>query len=128
MLRDIALRALALAFVCLPAHAQTYSDAGGTIISAVAPIPFPYIPLSPGQHNLAPTSAAGLTIPTGARYATICASTATVRYTTDGTTLPTSSVGMPLSGGACMNLSGAIVLANFRAFATSGTLDVEYFK
>lgn len=128
MLRDIAARALALAFVCLPAHAQTYSDANGTIISGIAAIPFPYTPLSPGQHNLAPTSATGLTIPPGARYATICASTAIVRYTTDGTTLPTSTVGMPLASGACVNLSGAIVLGNFRAFATNGTLDAEYFK
>lgn len=128
MWRDIAVRVLALAFISLPAHAQTYSDANGTIISGVAAVPFPFTPLSPGQHNLAPTSATGLTIPPGARYATICASTAIVRYTTDGTTLPTTSVGMPLTSNACMNLSGPMVLSNFRAFSTSGILDVEYFK
>jgi len=90
--------------------------------------PYPYVPLSPGQHNLAVASATALTVPALATYAAVCASTATVRYTTDGTTTPTSTVGMPLSAGTCIGLSGPLVLANFQAFSTSGTLDVEYFK
>ena len=119
--------ALALALAC-PAHAQTYRDIAGTQVPGMIPLPTPYAPLSPGQHNLAPTSATALTVPSGARYAAVCASGATVRYTTDGTTTPTSSIGMPLASGACVALSGPQTLANFRTFSSSGTLDVEYFQ
>ena len=79
--------------------AQTYRDSSGTIVQGVFPLPYGYTPLSPGQHNLAITSSTALTIPTGARYATVCASTAAVKYTTDGTTTPTSSVGHAARGG-----------------------------
>jgi hypothetical protein len=120
--------ALALAVAASPAAAQTYLDRSGTIVPGVVALPYPYVPLSPGQHNLAPTSATALTVPGGARFATVCASTATVRYTTDGTTAPTSTVGMPLAAASCVALSGAAVLANFKAFSSSGTLDVEYFQ
>jgi len=121
--------ALALALALAPAaSAQTYRDWSGTIVPGVFPLPYGYTPLSPGQHNLAITSSTALTIPTGARYATVCASTAAVRYTTDGTTTPTASVGMPLQAGACMALSGPTVLANFLAISVTGTLDVEYFQ
>jgi len=119
--------ALALALV-RPALAQTYHDSAGTIVAGVIPLPYSYTPLSPGQHNLAPTSSTALSVPTGARYATVCASSATVKYTTDGTTTPTGSVGQPLAAGSCVSLSGATVLANFRAISTTGTLDVEYFQ
>jgi len=111
-----------------PAAAQNYHDTGGTLVPGVIPLPTPYAPLSPGQHNLALTTATALTVPTGARYATVCASGAAVKYTTDGTTTPTSSVGMPLAAGACVALSGPQGLANFRAISASGTLDVEYFQ
>ncbi len=94
----------------------------------VAPAPYPYTPLTPGQHNVAITGSTALTVPTTATYATICASTAVVKYTTDGTTTPTASVGQPLAVGGCVGLSGATVLANFRAISATGTLDVEYFK
>ena len=110
------------------ALAQTYVDSSGTVVPGVAPIPFPFTPLAPGQHNLAPTGATGLAVPAGARYATVCGSTATIRFTTDGTTPPTNTVGMPLAAGACVTLSGSAVLANFKAISASGTLDVEYFK
>ena len=119
--------ALALAF-CAAAAAQQYKDKGGTIVQGVFPLPFGYVPLGPGQYGLTPTSATALTIPTGARYAVICAESATVRYTTDGATTPTSSVGIPLASGTCVGMSGATVLANFRALSSSGTLDIEYFQ
>ena len=112
----------------LDASAQIYTDANGTPVTGVAPLPFPYTPLAPGQHGLAPAPASGLTIPAGARYATICAAAANVEYTTDGATTPTASLGMTLFAGACVALSGPAVLANFRAFSAAGTLDVEYFK
>ena len=94
----------------------------------VTPGVYSYIPLTPGQHNLAIVGSTALTIPSTSTYATICASTATVKYTTDGTTAPTASIGQPLQVGSCVALSGATVLANFRAISATGTLDVEYFK
>ena len=99
---------------------------GGASVVTVAP--YAYTPLTPGQHNLAIVASTALTVPTGSTYATVCASTANVKYTTDGTTTPTSTIGMTLSTGACVTLSGATVIANFRAISATGTLDVEFFK
>lgn len=107
---------------------QTYRDTGGTIVSGVVPLPYAYTPLPPGQHNLSPASSTALTIPAGARYATVCASTAAARYTTDGATTPTPTVGQPLPASSCISLSGPAVLANFRIMSPSGTIDVEYFQ
>jgi hypothetical protein len=78
-------------------------------LNPVSPLPYQYTPLTPGQHNVAPT-------------------TATVKYTTDGTTTPTSTVGQSLPAGACVSLSGPLVIANFSAFSSTGTLDIEYFR
>lgn len=90
--------------------------------------PFPYTPLPNGQYGLAVTSATSLTVPNLATYAVICAETATVRYTTDGHTTPSASVGMPLLSGTCVGVAGPKVLANFKALSSTGTLDIEYFK
>lgn len=107
-------------------------DANGKLITSptgsVTIGPYAYTPLTPGQHNLAIVASTALTVPTGATYATIQAATAQVKYTTDGTTAPTSTVGMTLPAGSGVILSGATVLANFRAISATGTLDVEYFK
>ncbi len=116
-----------LAALC-QANGQTYRDTGGTTVSGVVPLPYAYTPLPPGQHNLSPASSTALTIPAGARYATVCASTAAARYTTDGETTPTATIGQPLPAGSCISLSGPVVLANFRVASTSGTVDVEYFQ
>jgi hypothetical protein len=119
----------AILIVCAGAiEAQTYYDRQGSPVQTVASIPYDYWPVSPGQHNLAPTSSTALTIPNGARYMQVCASTATVRYTTDGLTTPTSSIGQPLVAGSCVVLSGVRVVTNFRAASASGTLDIEYFR
>jgi hypothetical protein len=120
--------ALALALIACAADAQTYRDSGGSIVPGVMPLPYAYTPLPPGQHNVAPTSATALTVPAGARLATVCASAATAKYTTDGVTTPTGSVGQPLPAGSCVSLSGTAVIANFLVFSASGTLDVEYFQ
>jgi hypothetical protein len=85
--------AASAALLCSAALAQTYKDSAGTIVPGVVPLPYPYTPLSPGQHTLAITSATTLTVPAGARFANVCATTAAVRYTTGGTTTPTSTVG-----------------------------------
>lgn len=128
MLRKPLFAAMACAFALVPAWAQTYRDAAGTIIPGFVLIPFPYTPMAPGQHNIAPTSATALAAPQGARFATLCASGATVRYTTDGVTTPTASVGQPLGAGSCVSLSGPAVLSKFLAISPTGTLDVEYFQ
>ena len=127
------LRKTVYAFVILSlgacaARGQTYYDSHGTVVQGVMPLPFAYTPLPPGQHNISPASATALTVPAGARFATVCASAATAKYTTDGVTPPTASVGQPLSAGSCVSLSGPAVLANFRVVSSSGTLDVEYFQ
>lgn len=85
-------------------------------------------PLTPGQHNLAITSSTALTPPTGATYAVVQAKVATVSYTLDGTTAPTSSVGDTLAVGASLPLYGPAMIAAFRAISATGTLDVEYAK
>src|ERR1700674_5171611 len=71
------------------AVAQTYRDSAGTIVPGVIPLPYAYIPLGPGQHNISPATATGLTVPAGARYAPVCASIAPAKYATDGATAPT---------------------------------------
>ena len=109
-------------------EAQTYVDRQGGSVQTVASIPYDYAPLGPGQHNLTVTSSTALTLPPGARFARLCASTATVRYTTDGLTTPTASLGQPLFAGACQELSGAKVLNALRAISSGGVLDVEYFQ
>jgi hypothetical protein len=120
--------AAVIVFAASPALAQAYYDFAGTPVDGVMAIPYTKGPLPPGQHNVALTSATALTIPTGSRYANICASFADIRYTTDGTTTPTVGIGQPLAAGACITLSGPQVLQNFRATSASGTLDVEYFR
>jgi hypothetical protein len=126
-MKSVILAAIAV-LAASPALAQAYYDFAGTPIEGVMAIPYTKGPLSPGQHNLTLTSSSALTIPTGARYANVCASLADIRYTTDGTTTPTVGIGQPLAAGACIELSGPQTLQNFRAISASGTLDVEYFR
>ena len=99
-----------------------------TNINGVSPLPYQFTPVGPGQHNIAPTVATALVVPAGAVYATICVSTATVRYTTDGTTTPTATIGQPLPAGSCMSMSGPAVLAAAQFFSSTGTLDYEFFR
>jgi hypothetical protein len=87
-------------------------------------------PLSPMQVGLTVATSTALTIPAGATYAVVCVRAQNVDYTTDGTTVPTASVGMQLLVNQCLALSGATVLSNFRAIqqAATATLDVSYFR
>ncbi len=92
--------------------------------------PYNYTPLTPGQFGLGVVSSTALTIPTGALQAQVCAETQSVRYTWDGTTTPTASVGTLLVAGQCIPFSGATLLANLRFIQTAATatLDVQYTK
>jgi hypothetical protein len=92
--------------------------------------PWSYTPLTPGQHNLGVTTSTSLTIPTGALFAMMTVSGNSIRYTTDGTTTPTSTIGMPMQVNQSIMFSGATVLSNLRIIqqAATATIDVEYFK
>ena len=92
--------------------------------------PYAYTPLGPSQNSLGVVSSTALTVPSGAAYATICVEGANVRWTWDGTTTPTASVGSPIASGQCSAFSGAGILANLRFIQQSATatLDVEYAK
>lgn len=144
MKMKIAIGLAALLFAS-PVSAVTYHDSDGTAVQAFVPLggcvgttcggggagsssPYAFTPLSPDQHNLAITSATTLTIPTGALFAEICAKTASVNYTWDGATTPTSSIGFTLAVGACVWLQGSTMLSNFKAISATGTLDVGYAK
>jgi hypothetical protein len=104
--------------------AASGANAAGTVV----PIPYPYLPIvGSGQHNVACTSSTALTPPNGAMYATVQASGAQVKYTTDGLT-PSANVGMTLGPGVILTLSGYTIMTTVRFFSASGTLDVEYFQ
>jgi len=103
---------------------------GGGSAPGAGSQPYNYTPLSPGQYGLAVTSSTGLTIPTGALQAQVCASGNNVNYTWDGTTTPTASVGQPLLQNQCIQFSGATLLANLKFIqtASTATLNVGYTK
>lgn len=102
--------------------------ATGNAINPWTACPYPFVPLGPSQNGVTLSTAGGtpLTIPTNANYALVCVETATVRWTWDGTTAPTSSVGSPIAAGQCSPFSGPKILANLKFFSSSGTIDVEY--
>ena len=90
--------------------------------------PYSYTNLPPAQYNLACNPAIILNVPDGAIYATVTASQATVRYTTDGNTTPTANIGIALLPGATVPLQGSEVILNFQAYSVTGLIDVEYYK
>ncbi len=110
-------------FVAAFAGSPSYTGVRAPTISP----PYPYTPLPPGQHGLSLSSATKLTVPAGASYAVVQANGGAVKYTTDGATTPTTSLGMTFASGATIYLSGPLMLANFQAIASAATLDVEYF-
>lgn len=137
-----ALAALSLALACVsPARAVPNDVVPGslsisgcpspTTTPCFVPGPYQYTPLANGQYGLPVSTATALTIPTGATYATVCAETEPVRYTTTGTT-PSSTIGIPLIASStttqCVGLYGSVVLGAFQAFGAGATIDVEYFK
>jgi hypothetical protein len=122
------LRALATVAVLLAppaAFAGIVEPVGSDARTPAGPYPTPLA--GTAQHNLAITSSTGLTVPSGAVYATVQALTATVKYTTDGTT-PTSSVGMTLAAGNSLGVPGQTLMTGIRFISATGTLDIEYFK
>ena len=92
----------------------------------VSPKPYSYTPCSGTQYGLSVASAASLTVPADAEFATVVAAGA-ARYTLDGTT-PTASVGIPLSAGVPVEFRGRAMLKALKIFGTTTTVDVAYFK
>lgn len=136
---------LALLLLASPSYAQTPqtvricngAQPNCPLIGAANPLPvtasvapYQYTPLTPDQHNLAITVSTALTVPATALFAEVCASGNNVNFTYDGTTTPTSSVGMPLATGQCQFFQGATLLTNLRFIqkAATATLDVTYSK
>ena len=98
--------------------------------SVQAPPPYNYTPVSPGQFGLGVVSSTALTIPSGALQAVISVEGNSVRYTYDGTTTPTATVGHLLTAGQSIQFSGSSVLANlkFIQIAATATINVSYTK
>lgn len=114
---------------------------GGGYAQGVAAIPFPFTPLCPGSHGVSLATAITLPLPTGiangsrtcvvqavkTRWAAVCARTATVYYTLDGSTTASANSSTTLTAGQCLSLSGPLQIADFQAYSNvGGTLDVEY--
>lgn len=72
------------------------------------------------------SSAAGLTVPEGAKYALIQAESKDVRWRDDGTA-PTGSVGMVLTAGGGMWYDGDLSALLFIQTAASAKLNVLYY-
>lgn len=92
--------------------------------------PYPFQPSGAEQHSVACAAATALpNVPARTTYAVVQAAVAAIRYTMDGVTTPTSSVGFTLAAGASLPISGAAAIANFRAIAaTAGALmDIGYY-
>jgi hypothetical protein len=88
-----------------------------------------YNPLGPGQYTpVADATAQSLTFPTGSSYAVVCAEGANHRFTWDGTTTPTASIGQQLLQNQCVSLEGSSVISNFKIIqqSASGSFTVSY--
>jgi hypothetical protein len=86
-----------------------------------------------GQYGLAVTTSTTLTVPHGTDGAEICVETAGVRYTDDGVTAASSTVGIPVvptstTQPACFQYFGPLNKIQFTAISGSPTLDVSYYK
>ncbi len=126
LLRRVRFLALVLITWTTYAMAQAYHDRNNTAILPSVTIPYPAIPVAGAQYTVGPTAATALTVPATAQFAIACGSVAVIRYTTSGTT-PTSTVGLQIAVGSCIQLSVA-QMAAFQAISATGKLDVEYFK
>lgn len=100
------------------------SAAPATVVQA----PYGYTSTGPEQHNIPIASATGLTVPAGTTYAIVQAKTAAVQYTLDGATTPTSTIGFTLAVGPTLSISGASLIANFKAISATGTIDAGFYK
>ena len=66
-------------------------------------------------------------VPASSTIAEICTEGVAVRYTDDGST-PTSSVGIPVSASTCFQYAGDLRAIKFIQQASSGIIDVSFYK
>jgi len=70
----------------------------------------------------------GLIVPDGATHALVMASTQNVRWTHDGTTVPTASVGFLLLKDTEKIFSGDLTKLRFIEVTTSATMYIQYYR
>lgn len=99
---------------------------------ATASAPAVLTPVAGAQYNLSVTSAVALTVPATATHAYVTCDPDTsagtyLRFTYDGTTTPTSSVGHTLAPG---DADWFTALSSLKLFGEGGAVivDVSYFK
>jgi hypothetical protein len=93
-----------------------------------APYPYTSLPTTSAgyQQITATSSAASLTVPSGATIAEFCVETAAIRYRDDGTD-PSTTVGMPAAAGTCFAYSGPLRAFRFIAQTGSPVINVLYY-
>lgn len=109
-----------------PASSTNPCPMTGTVTSSAKP----FTPVAGAQYGLTVATATALTVPATATFATVTVEGAPVRYTSDGATTPTSTVGMgpfPIGYALSFNLT-ALSNLKFIQTSASATIDVEYFK
>jgi hypothetical protein len=74
------------------------------------------------------SAAKPLVVPDGATHATICPSTQNVRWTQDGSTDPTASVGILLAKDTERLFSGNLTNLRFIEVTASATLNIQFYK
>jgi hypothetical protein len=99
-----------LALVVTAAHAQTSPTSAA----------------GPGQFAVSIAAVTSLTVPPFASVARVCDETAAARYTDDGITTPSATVGFPVAAGACF--FEAVRLSDFRIIGAGATMDAGYFR
>lgn len=106
------------------------SGGGGTVA-----IPYSYTAMAGAQFNQPATASTALAIPTGAKFARICAVAGQMNFvdSTNGTptTGATPTVGVLLPTNACVFEQGATLLAAFKiinAVASTGVWNAVYFQ
>lgn len=104
------------------------STLDGLMQSGMAP--YQATPVAGSQFGLTCASSTSLTVPAGALQAIVSIEGGSVRYTHDGVTTPTSTVGHLLTSGTFEPFYGAAILANLKFIQASGTvtLNVSYLK
>lgn len=75
-------------------------------VSGAFALTLPTDSAGPGQYAVSITSVTALTVPEFAASAQICVVTAAARYTDDGVTTPTSTIGIPVAAGTCLEYGG----------------------
>jgi hypothetical protein len=115
------IRAFALTLAALVAGAIR----AVAIAAAAHAQPSPTASAGPGQYAVSITAVTALTVPEFTVSAKICVETAAARYTDDGVTAPSATIGIPAAIG-CFDYAGP--LAFFRIIGAGATLDVSYYK